>query len=213
MTIAKEKTETVAFNYDETIRTKASLFEIDGIPIKNVQEFKYLGYKVSNNEKESDTIDVNYRIALAESKFQEMKRLLCDREISIKLRAKTFLQAYVRSRMCYSVQAWPPKESETKILESKWNGFLRRMVNGGYLRKENSMAYRYSNIDLQQITGTSCIRKYIRDQQLKYLAHVCRMNNNDVRNEMLFSQDKKHAVSTWSSLERALKMGKSQKLI
>ena len=190
---------------------KESLFEIDGVPIKNVKEFKYLGHKISNNEEEGDTIDIHYRITLAEGKFQEMKRFFCDREIPIKLRAKTFLQAYVRSRMCYSLQSWPLKESEIQLIESKWNGFLRRMVNGGFTRKDDSMAYRYSNKDLQRITETTCIRRFIKEQQLKYLAHVCRMNNNDMRKRILFSKNnKKHAISIWISWERTLKMDKGQ---
>ena len=60
-------------------------------PIKNVQTFKYLGYHISNSIV-NDHIDVQSWISLAENKLQEMKQLLCDRELQIKLRSTKFLQ-------------------------------------------------------------------------------------------------------------------------
>ena len=158
--IAKDKTETVAFNCSKTIQEQNSLFSIEGVAIKNVRTFKYLGYKISN-ELSNNYIDAQFRITLAENKSREMKKLLCDRDIPIKLRAKTFLQAFVRSRMCYSAQAWTIKEQEMKVFESKWHGFLRRMINGGFARKKDGMSYRYTNEDLIRITGTNSIRNFI----------------------------------------------------
>ena len=117
-TIAKEKTETMAFNFDKSTILKETLFSIDGVPIQNVQKFKYLGYQISNST-ENDNIDVDFRISLAENKFQSMKQILCDRELPLKLRSKLFLQTFMRSRLCYSVQAWDLKEHELKTKESK----------------------------------------------------------------------------------------------
>ena len=209
LTIARDKTETMAFNFDESTKTKETLFSIDGTPIKNVQIFKYLGYHISNTI-ENDNIDVQSRISLAENKFQEMKQLLCDRELPIKQRSTKFLQTFVRSRLCYSVQAWDLKEHELKRIESKWTGFLRRMVNGGLARKVDSMAYRYSNQDIIRITETTPIRKHIQQQQLKYLAHVCRMPNSDIRKQVLFAENTTRSNSIWQRWEKVLNIDKSQ---
>lgn len=46
-------------------------------------EFKYLGYKLSKEEK---SMDIKFRMAMAEGKFQQMKKIFCGREKSIKLR-------------------------------------------------------------------------------------------------------------------------------
>lgn len=98
-----------------------------------------------------------------------MEKVLCDREISAKLRPKIFLQSFVRSRICYSVQAWELKEKEIKLIESKWHGFLRRMVNLGFKRKEDSTVFKYSNDDLVNVTYTENIRQYVKRQQLNTL--------------------------------------------
>ena len=139
-----------------------------------------------------------------------MKKLLCDRDIPIKLRAKTFLQAFVRSRMCYSAQAWTIKEQEMKVFESKWHGFLRRMINGGFARKNDGMSYRYTNEDLIRITGTNSIRNFIQKQQLKFLAHICRMNNKDMRKQVLFTKENKNSHSIWNGWEKVLNIDKKQ---
>ena len=185
------------------------MFAIEGVAIKNVSTFKYLGYKISNDSS-NNNVDVQFRITLAQNKFQEMKKLLCDRDIPIKLRAKTFLQAFVRSRMCYSVQAWTLKEPDMRLFETKWHGFLRRMINGGFSRKKDSMSFKYSNEDLVRITGTSPIRNYIQKQQLKFLAHVCRMDNKDMRKQVLFTAETKNSHSIWSGWEKVLNIDKKQ---
>ena len=41
-----------------------------------------------------------------------------------------FFEAYVRSRLAYSVQAWQLTISDINKVESVWNNFLRRMVEG-----------------------------------------------------------------------------------
>ena len=121
-----------------------------------------------------------------------------------------FLQAFVRSRMCYSVQAWTIKEHEMKLFESKWHGLLRRMINGGFTRKKDSMSYKYSNEDLVRITGTNPIRNFIQKQQLKFIAHVCRMNNKDIRKQVLFTKEIKNSHSIWNSWEKVLNIDRNQ---
>ena len=44
------KTETMAFNVPEDIKSKKSLFSIGDVPIKNVRIFKYLGHVITNND-------------------------------------------------------------------------------------------------------------------------------------------------------------------
>ena len=46
-----------------------------------------------------------------------------------------FLEAYIRSRLVYSVQAWQLIASEMKKMETVWNNFLCRIVRGGFERK------------------------------------------------------------------------------
>ena len=136
-------------------------------------------------------------------KFQELKKVLQDRDIDIKTRAATYLQMFVRTRLLYGVQSWNLKEAEIKRIEVVWHGFLRRMVNGGFSRKESNdptvenFSFKYSNDDLVKMTATSSIRHFIYNQQLKYIAHVCRLPNVDARKKMLFAKGKKYSRSVW----------------
>ena len=155
-------------------------------------------------------MDIKFRMAIAEGKFQQMKKLFCDREISIKLRAKTFLQSYVRSRLCYACQAWDLKESEISSMEVKWHGFLRRMINNGFKRKEDSMAFQYSNADLVKMTGTEPLIQYIYEQRLKYIANVSRMENNDIRKQILFAKENPKSRSIWKNFEKQCGIDKQQ---
>ena len=72
------------------------------------------------------------------------------------------------------------------------------------------MSFNYSNEDLIRITGTASIRNYIHKQQLKFLAHVCRMNNNDMRKQILFAIEAKNSQSIWSVWEKVLNIDRKQ---
>ena len=207
LTISFGKTETMLFNFDEETTAKKSLFSINDEVIKNVRKFTYLGHKITNTDvADYDTSSLDHRISLAKMKFQELKKVLQDREIDIKTRAATYLQMFVRTRLLYGAQSWNLKEAEIKRIEVVWHGFLRRMVNGGFSRKESSdptvenFSFKYSNDDLVKMTATSPIRHFIYNQQLKYVAHVCRLPNEDARKKMLFSKGKKYSRSVWTRL-------------
>lgn len=57
-----------------------------------------------------------------------------------------------------------------------------------------------SNTDLHGITGTKPIRVVCLQQQLKYLAHICRMGNDDLRKQTLFEE----SSLRWTKLEKEL---------
>ena len=74
------------------------------------------------------------RIASASAKFNQLAPVLRDSQIGMSTR-RLILEACVRSRLCYAVQAERPSAAEMKRLESCWHGCLRRMVRGGFRRK------------------------------------------------------------------------------
>ena len=61
----------MAFGFGTTTTKKESLINLDGTAIQNVTEFKYLGYKLSNEE---ESMDSKFRMAVAEGKFQQMTK-------------------------------------------------------------------------------------------------------------------------------------------
>ena len=84
----------------------------------------------------------------------------------------------------------------------------RRIVRGGYKRKaaqpskkkhqsqndyqellkngDWEYAFEYKNEDIKRINKTSDILTYIQKQQLKWIAHVCRMSNTSFQKQILF---------------------------
>ena len=134
--------------------------------------------------------------------------MLTDHHIHMSTRVK-FLTACVRSRLLYSVQTWQLSCKEQAKIEVVWHGFLRRMVKGGYRREkddrdedDNDQGWRFkiSNTDLRNITGTKPIKVFCLQQQLKYLAHICRMGNDDLRKQTLFDENS----FRWTKLEKEL---------
>ena len=131
--ISYGKTETIAFNVPEDIKSKKSLFSISNVPIKNVRTFKYLGHMITNNEDDPSHY-LSFRISSAYQKWNELKHVFTDKRIYMSTRVK-LLEACVRSRLLYSCQSWDLYASEIRKLESIWHGFLRRMVKHGFKRK------------------------------------------------------------------------------
>ena len=52
-----------------------------------------------------------------------------------------FLNAYIKTRLLYSVQACSLSAVELANLESIWYGFLRKMVRNGFKRKGDELEY------------------------------------------------------------------------
>ena len=74
LTISHKKTKTQVFNNAELAK-EASLFDIQGNEIENVQTFTYLGHVISSNEVNCFT---EKRIVSATNKFNEMRNVLTD---------------------------------------------------------------------------------------------------------------------------------------
>ena len=198
LTIATDKTKTMSFNVSEEIMKSKSLISLNNEPIENVRQFKYLGHVLSN-EKNTSSSFINHQIASAYSKWNELKSILLDKRIFLSTRI-IFLEACVRSRLLYSVQAWQLNAKEMEKLESVWHGFLRRMVKGGFKRKnapknkndtsipaeDIDWSFVLSNEKIREITNTSEIKHFCHVQHLKYIAHVSRLDNTCYQKQLLF---------------------------
>ena len=102
--IATSKTETMAFNIPEEVKAQPSLISVGCVALKNVCTFKYLGHMITNNNEDHSQY-LNFRISPAFKKWNELKHLLTNRRKLMSTKTK-ILEACVRSRLLYSVQAW-----------------------------------------------------------------------------------------------------------
>ena len=214
-----DKTETMVFNADVALMEKESIVSVGDKKIKNVRKFKYLGYTITNSDNTSSFLHA--RMSSAFEKWNELKHILMDKRIQLDTRIR-FLTMCVRSRLLYSIQAWHLLEGELKKVEVIWHGFLRKMVIGGFQRKnapshsrrsaetdsqnhdETSLdwSFKLSNERLRQITKTRPIRDFCFTQQVKYMGHVCRMDNSALQKQVLF--DRRASKTVWNKTERTL---------
>ena len=137
------------------------------------------------------------------------------------MRAK-FLNAFVRTRLAYNVHTLFNASSLIQHLEVEWTRFLRRIVKGGMARMnappreateqqkaEGTWDYRYNytNQQIHRICGTQPISQFIKIQQLKWIAHVVRMENSNMEKQTLFMEEMK---TEWRKLEEETGMDRSQ---
>ena len=209
LTIAEDKTKTMTFNASEEVASSESLIKIDNMPLENVRKFRYLGHTISNID---DKEHLNTQIGAAYQKYSDMKDVLTDREISMSI-CVSLLEAYVRSRLLYSVQTRRLNAQEVARLNSIWMNFLRRLVRGGFNRQhtydvnfeieEENWAYKYTNNDILRITKSQPISNFCDQQHLKFLAHVVRSDNACLTKRMLFMKPTRRYVHDfWGQLEK-----------
>ena len=209
LTIAYSKTKTQVFN-DESLAGMSSLINIGQNSIENVREFCYLGHLVTNRVGQNFT---ELRISRANAKFYELARMLKDSEINMGTRKKV-LEACVRSRLVYACQAWYPNEKEIHSLEVCWYEILRKMISGGFRRKNQTAddwRYQYSNKDLEAIIGTCRLRDFINIQYLRYVAHVCRRPNTALIKRLFFAKSQKpYYRNPWIKISQLLNVSEEQ---
>ena len=118
------------------------------------------------------------------------------------------------SRLLYSVQAWQLGAEEMQKLESVWCGFLRRLVKGGFPKKnapknkkdqsipegEVDWSFKLSNEAIREITKTTEIKNFCDMQHLKYIAHVTRLENSSLQKQFLFCETSKSSSMKWKKV-------------
>lgn len=205
LTMADDKTVTMQWNVTAECREKSSLISLGGVPLENVRSFRYLGHVLTDDP--SAPAHITQQISSAWEKWSEMKGVLTDREVQLWVRVK-LLEAYIRPRLVYSVQATQLPKSDMDKLETIWINFLRKMVKGGYTRKGNrsaedeeaewNWAYKLSNSDVYEICKSGTLRSFCERQHLKYIAHLSRMENNDERKRWCFTKSEhSYARNEW----------------
>ena len=128
-----------------------------------------------------------------------------------------FLTTCFRSRLLYSFQTWLSTEKELEKIETVSHGFPRKMVRGGYQRKnapnrreygngqidgEVDCSFKISNHRLRDITKTIPLRDFFYKQHLHFIAHICRLENSALQKQVLF--DVNNPGKVWKNIERIL---------
>ena len=91
---------------------------------------------------------IEHRIASATAKFHEFRKIPTNGRKSARTRGR-YMNAFVRSRLCYNIATWNNPDHFVKKLDFVWHRMLRKVVKNGCKRKPDSKAFIYSNKDLQ----------------------------------------------------------------
>ena len=212
LAINVSKTESMILNYQHlsTDEYPASIVTLRGSALNNVKEFRYLGACLHHEEPNTGEVELNNRIQLANSKFAEKSNLLQNHKIHLRTRVM-FMNSYVRSRLTYACQNWNLSQAQYDRLDVCYRRFLRRMVRGGFKRKEdsgdNEFSFKINNAKLHQLCGTSDLNLFIKQQQCNYAAHIVRTSSERAAKKLMFNTDRytKAGRATPTLLEQAAK--------
>ena len=108
--------------------------------------------------------------------------------ISLNTRVKVF-NSLVRNRLTYSCQTWTLTKRQASHVNAAYVSMLRRMVRGGFRRKDGTYHYELSNVDIIRKCKTENIYQYVARQQRNFIAHVIRGDNKRMTKRILFSND------------------------
>jgi len=140
--------------------------KVYGSPIKQVDDFRYLGSMMANSAN-----DFKRRKALAWSAFWKLEHLWRKPSLPIATKVKLFNTTCV-TILLYGCESWVI----SKDMENKINAFAtscyRIMLN---IKRTD----RVPNSTIYNMTNTSCLIERVRTQQLKFLGHILRMPDDE----------------------------------
>ena len=189
LNINSSKTKTMIFTYpnddDEYPKT---ICKLEGSDIDNVMVFKYLGTNIHFREYTTGDAEIGQRIESAEWKFYEHVRKFMNFKIALSTRV-SILNAVVRSRLTYGCQTWTINTEQKTRLNSFYVGLLRKMIRGGYKRKEDRMAFVYTNEEIIGISKSVKIDGYIEKMQQSFISHIIRREDNAIVKKLTFNSE------------------------
>ena len=151
--------------YLETIPQEGSI-EINGIELKKVPAFKYLGSILTPDGSADD--DCTHRTNTAWKRWSELTGVLCDRKMPVRLKSKIY-KAAVRPVALYGAECWPT----TKAMEAKLNVMEMNMLRWslGVTRCD-----RIRNDTIRTVMGVAAITEKAQESRLRWYGHVMRAN-------------------------------------
>jgi len=165
MELNEKKTETMVITKKREEDTPTCKIKVNGTSLKQVKSFKYLGTTITWNVQ--DETEVNIRIAQAKSAFNQMRSILCNKNISFKTRYRV-LHCYVYPIFDYNAETWTLNKRTADRINAFEMWTLRRMMRISYLaRKSNAQV-------LEMAKQDRALLRNIRRKQLKFVGHVLR---------------------------------------
>ena len=189
LSINATKTKTMILNQKyEDREYPNTICSMEGNAIENVEKYRYLGSEIKHDEPNTGITELNFRADVAECKFYSLSRNLFNMKINIKTRTE-MLNSLVRSRMLYSCQTWCCTKTQLTHINAIYMSFLRRMIKGGYRRKDDSWAFVLKNSDLLRIAKTEDVHSFVNRQRTNLVAKINQKENTSILKRLLYNDD------------------------
>ena len=121
MKTSSTKTETMCLSR----QPKQCSLQIDGIPLKQSEKFKYLGVSFTSDGRQNSELDI--RIGKAGAVMRQLHRsVLLKRELCTKAKLSIFRSVYV-TILTYGHECWIMNEKVRSRVQAAEMGFLRRI--------------------------------------------------------------------------------------
>ena len=169
----------------------STIAQLNGVEIKNVDCFCYLGAQIHNAEHTTGDAEINFRIDSAENKFYQHGKKFMNKRISLGTRVQ-ILNSLVRSRLTYGCQTWTLSARHESQLNATYNRMLRMMIRKGFKRKDDSWAFVLTNEDLYSRARTESVIKFIQKQQERYAMKIIRSDEKSLIKRVAFNSDVAH---------------------
>ena len=174
LTISLKKTEVMGQDVSTTPEIK-----IDEHTLGVVTAFTYLGSTISSNL--SLDAELNTRIGKAASCMARLsKRVWENKRLTVTTKAQVY-QACVLSTLLYGSETWTLYAKQTQRLHTFHMRCLRRLL--GVTWKDH-----VSNEDVIEKAGSYSMVDLLRQRRLRWLGHVCRMEDGRIPKDLLFGQ-------------------------
>ena len=142
---------------------------IDGQELEDVDQFTYLGSKVTKEGGASE--DIKSRLQKARSAFLSLNQVWKSSLYSVKTKLKIY-NSNVKSVLMYGSECWKMTVADIKKCEAFNNRCLRRIIRVFWPNK-------ISNIELRERTKTQTIEESIRLRRWRCIGHVLRKGNEE----------------------------------
>ena len=200
-----KKTKTMILNHQYLTKAEypSTIANLNGKNIENVRVFRYLGCEIKFNDPGTGDTEIELRIDCAECKFYQHSKKFMNNKIDIKTRVLIF-NSFVRSRLTYSCQIWVLSKRQLNRINSTYMLMLRKMVKGGFKRKNDSWSFKLTNKDMLANCKTESIEEYFSRLQRNYLAHLIRKSNNSIIKRLLFNTNEAKKRGPQINLEKTV---------
>lgn len=135
--------------------------------IEQVNKFKYLGCWIT--EDLNPDVEIRARIEYARGVFTKMKRLFCNRELTLVTRYR-MIRCYIYSGLLYGMEAWTLKLATMRKIEAFEMWVFRRMLRVPWTEHATNDSI------LERVNRDRELLCIVKRRKTAYLGHILRNN-------------------------------------